>query len=141
MVGLEKTYHTITVCRDISVEVTIWVKAPANERVANYYEKTHQEEIQQQIVQKLNNASLPKLSKQQAETTIPKKPVAQRSTTNQSALFEGSFYCSECNKYSYKGYRLSSGKCICRDCKNLRNNPNPKPRLVFQNVEGGRRKH
>lgn len=32
--------------------------------------------------------------------------------------------------------RLNLGK----DCKNLERNPNPKPRLVFQPIEGGKRR-
>lgn len=133
-----KSYHTIKIV-DGKVVVYIYLRGSVSERAVNFYRLSHEERIQTDIKDKLEKQKLPKLPKAPIEPKVIKKP-APLKPLHPGSFVEESFYCARCNKYSYKGYLLENGSYICRDCKNLERNPNPKPRLVFQPIESGKRR-
>lgn len=142
MVGLQKSYHTVAIDEYGEVKVTIVVKSPVVERVVNYYEMAHQEEIQNDIREKKRLRTLPKLSSVKKKLMVPPKRPSTSSDSRQRQFtrVDQNLICSSCKKYAYKGYRLESGDYICRDCRNAMRNPSPKPKLIYQNFEGGKRR-
>lgn len=138
MAFCDKSYHTIKIV-DGKAVVYIYMRGSASERAVNFYCLSHEQQIQAEIKDKLEKQKLPKLPKTPIEPN-PVKKTAPMKPLHAGSFVEECFYCARCNKYSYKGYLLVGGTYICRDCKNLERNPNPKPRLVFQPIESGKKR-
>lgn len=138
--ALDRNYHTIELNGN-DVVVTIRMKWEATEKNINFYLKNKEDQIQSEIKEARIKKTLPKLPKSPAVLkSVPKRKEPIALSPAIGSLIAITFYCKKCGKLSYKGYLGADGSYMCRDCRNLERNPNPKPRLVYQAIESGKKR-
>lgn len=134
-----KSYHTVEILYGKAV-VTFHLSGAASERNVNFYKLMHEEQIQEEIKDKLKKQSLPKLPKAPIVTPQPKQVTTAPSIPKTGTLVKKTIFCSKCKHFKFKGYLQADGTYLCHDCKCLAKNPHPKPRIVYQPLEGGKRR-